>query len=450
MRIFQQCFFLSLAFLQLIVCQNGIGQSIPFDHKANLFCDIDSLSFTNEKIQFKAIRPGSAFVVIHSKHPLQIYNSKELEVKLSPGWDGTLGYSIYGLELKFGEPGLHQVELEITYPPTHPGSTTKKETEEFIAKLNSRNSKFPNDVQRAKKWQAAYTDSLRSYIIGKQAKYPAQSKFKEIYDVEYEKFNLIKFEYTSGNNRTSTALLSIPKEIKNVPLLVALHGHETTWAIADSAAYRYGHPDDFCAYFASRGWAVLQPATMDHRLHSGEKTLQGQWTIDAMNALSMAESFKEIDINKVAVCGLSTGGHLAMNMLALDERIKAGVVGCILSTWNHYEKRFRIPPHCDCGIYDQLSPLFEQCDWAALAAPKPVMFQHGAQDAAFYPGADPDLLDLNWNTAILPKQEYDAQFEEIKSAYKLFDSEENVITFYHKGPHSINNEEAYRWLMQAF
>jgi dienelactone hydrolase len=439
-----------LAFLQLIVYENGIGQSIQDDHQANRTSSIENLSFDDQIIHFNALRPGSAFVVIHSKHPLQIVTHKQLEVKLNPGWDGTLGYSLYGLALKFSQPGPYEVELSIACPPDTPGTNTKMETEDFIFKLNNRESKIPQNVKGFTDWQLAYKDSLSSRLMGNLPKNQMPAEFKKIYDIEYEKFNLLKFEYPSRNNRTSTALLSIPKGIKNAPLLLALHGHETTWAIADSAAYRYGHVDDFCAYFANRGWAVLQPATMDHSLQSGEKTLQGQWTADAINALSLAESFKEVDMNKVAVCGLSTGGHLAMNLLALDDRIKAGVVGCILSTWNHYEKRFRIPPHCDCGIYDQLSPLFEQCDWAALAAPKPVMFQHGKLDAAFCPGADSNLLDLKWNTAILPKQEYDAQFEEINRAYNLLDAEENVITFYHKGPHSINNEAAYEWLMCAF
>ena len=82
-----------------------------------------------------------------------------------------------------------------------------------------------------------------------------------------------------------------------------------------------------------------------------------------------------------------------MNLLALDDRVGSGVVGCVLSSWHHYRERMRIPPHCDCGILGQLGDLIEQCDWAALAAPKPVQFQHGRQDACYCPGADPELLD---------------------------------------------------------
>jgi dienelactone hydrolase len=210
-----------------------------------------------------------------------------------------------------------------------------------------------------------------------------------------------------------------------------------------------GHIDDFCAYFANRGWAVLQPATMDHQLQHPDWTLQGEWSWDAMTSIDICESYPSIDMDRIAVCGLSTGGHLAMNLLALDQRIKAGVVGCVLSTWNHYEKRFRMPLHCDCGIHRQLSPVMEQCDWAALAAPKPLQFQHGRKDPAFCPGADEQLLDLNWNTGILPPEEYDAAFAEISRAYDLYGKTGQVTTIYHDGPHSINNEKAFDWLMNV-
>ena len=138
-----------------------------------------------------------------------------------------------------------------------------------------------------------------------------------------------------------------------------------------------------------------------------------------------------------------------MNVLALDERAKAGVVGCILSTWNHNERRFRIPPHCDCGIHGQLSGLLEQCDWAALAAPKPVMFQHGKQDAAFCPGADETHLDLAWNTGILPQPEYDAMFAEVARVWTLAGKPAQVETRIHSGPHSVDNATAWKWLNDA-
>jgi hypothetical protein len=206
-----------------------------------------------------------------------------------------------------------------------------------------------------------------------------------------------------------------------------------------------GHSDDFCAYFAERGWAVLQPATMDHRLQHVDWTLLGERTWDAMVALDYAATVPEVDMQQVGVCGLSTGAHLAMNLLALEDRVKAGVVAGIFGTWNHY-RRFRLPPHCDCGIFSQLAHRLEPCDWAAVAAPKPVQFQHGRKDVVMCPGTDPAGLDLKWNTGTMPQAEYDAAFDEVSRAYRVAGRPTAVRTWYHDGPHRVANEAAFDWL----
>jgi dienelactone hydrolase len=168
-----------------------------------------------------------------------------------------------------------------------------------------------------------------------------------------------------------------------------------------------------------------------------------------MTAIDYAVSLPEVDPQNVMVCGLSSGGHLAMNILALDNRVKAGVVGCVLSTWNHYRQRMRIPPHCDCGIYDQLGDSLEQCDWAALAVPKPVQFQHGRADAGFCPGADPALLNLSWNTAVMPEGEFATMFAEVRRAYSRTSAEKNLELYIHEEGHKVNNEAAFRFLESA-
>ena len=141
------------------------------------------------------------------------------------------------------------------------------------------------------------------------------------------------------------------------------------------------------------------------------------------------------------------GGRLS-DRVQLDARVRAGVVGCVLSTWNHCRRRFRIPPHCDCGIGAQLGPNLEPCDWAALAAPKPVQFQQGRQDACFCPDADAKLLDLKWNTGVMPAAEYDVMFAEVRRAYALAHKPQAVATTLHNAGHRVDNEAALRWLNQ--
>ena len=52
---------------------------------------VNSLSFQFQK-------PGNSIVVLKTKAPLIITEQKGLTARLRPGWDGTLGYSLYALD----------------------------------------------------------------------------------------------------------------------------------------------------------------------------------------------------------------------------------------------------------------------------------------------------------------------------------------------------------------
>ena len=446
MRFFFICIAIFLFANQLFIVN---AQVLRFEHKANQIEGFTDISMKGGRLSFESGSRREGFIVIESDAPLLLKSTQNVVASLSPGWDGTLGYKLYGIRLKVAQPGTVEVRLQIIEPPDQPIPTTLEEIEKFKNQLDLRPSKFPGRKPGFSRWQNRYRDSLAGKLMGGGLPDQMPADVVIEFEKEYENFHLYFFSYQSLEDRRNKALLSIPKNIEKVPLLVALHGHETTWGMADSAAFGMGHIDNFCAYFANRGWAVLQPATMNHQLQHSGWTLQGEWTWDAMAAIDICSSYPSIQMEQMAVIGLSTGGHLAMNLLALDQRIKAGVVGCVLSTWNHYEKRFRIPLHCDCGISQQLSPIMEQCDWAALASPKPVQFQHGLQDVSFCPGADEQLLDLKWNTGVMPAAEYEAMFTEISRAYDIYKKKEYVTTIYHKGPHSIDNEKAFDWLMNV-
>lgn len=442
-------FFSITLFIFPYLCDIANAQVIKSEHEDSRLEGLTDISLIEGTLFFKSENKTEGFFVLESETPLFLQSANNVQAELFPGWDGSLGYKLYGIKFKVVRPGLCDILLQTIKPPAKAIPTSREEIETYKIQLESRPSKFPGEKSGFLNWQKSYRDSLAGLLMGGRLPDRVPRDIRVEFEKVYDNFKLYFISYQSLEDRRVKALLSIPKNMEKVPLLVALHGHETKWGVADSAAFRMGHIDDFCAYFATRGWAVLQPATMDHHLQHPDWTLQGEWTWDAMAAIDICSSYPTIQMDRIAVCGLSTGGHLAMNLLALDQRVKAGVVGCVLSTWNHYEKRFRIPPHCDCGISRQLSFTMEQCDWAALASPKPVQFQHGRQDASFCPGAAEQMLDLKWNTGILPQEEYEAMFSEISRAYGLFEKREFVNTVYHAGPHRINNEQAFDWLMKV-
>jgi dienelactone hydrolase len=390
-------------------------------------------------LSFEFRKSGHSVVVLKASAPLIITKQTGMAARLRPGWDGTLGYSLYALEIEAGEKGSGMVSLMAQ--PVPAGLIESR------SEFDARTSRFPGNPEGFLRWQHEWRDKLAHRLMngGLPSRVPLDAKVVET--VDHPSFTLRRVVYQTQSDRSNTLLLSLPKNMTGkVPLLIALHGHESTWGEADSAAFRKGHIDDFCAYFAERGWAVVQPATMNHTLHHPGWTLQGEWTWDAMVALDYATSLPEVDTKHVSVCGLSTGAHLAMNLLALDDRVRSGVAGCILSSWHHYRERMRIPPHCDCGILGQLGDFLEQCDWAALAAPKPVQFQHGRQDASFCPGADPALLNAGWNTSVMPEKEFATVFDEVKTAYQLTGEPGNVDLYIHDDGHRVNNEAAWKFL----
>lgn len=415
-------------------------------HAGNRLPSVRAVRLADTTLTLEADHATEVLVVLKSLVPLQVVSATNASAELQPGWDGTLGYSHFGLTVSVTRAGRVTVRLSGLVPPPSDEATSPADTARFRKQLSGRTSRFPDSPEAFRDWQSRFRSSLAAWLMGGKKPERVAISARVTSTEDRGGFVLQTITYQTLADRSCTALLALPKGVEKAPLLLALHGHEATWGEAVPEAFRPGHADDFCAYFAQRGWAVLQTATMNHTLQNASWTLEGEWSWDAMRGLDYALALPEVDAGRLAVCGLSTGGQLAMNVLALDDRVRAGVVGGVFSTWNHLRRRFRIPPHCDCGIGFQLGPHLEQCDWAALAAPKPVQFQHGRKDPAFCPGADPALLDLQWNTGVMPENEYAAAFREVERAYSLAGAPGAVTTHFHTGAHQVDNAAAFAWL----
>lgn len=415
-------------------------------HPGNRLLSVRAVRLADDTLTLEADQAAEALVVLKSPMPLQVVSVTNASVELRPGWDGTLGYSHYGLAVTVARAGRVTVRLRGLEPPPAAELASPADTDAFREQLSGRASRFPDSPATFREWQARFRALLAAWLMGGKIPERVPLSARVTATGDWGRFVLRTITYQTLADRSCTALLALPKGVEKAPLLLALHGHEAPWGAAVPEAFRPGHADDFCASFAQRGWAVLQTATMNHALQHATWTLQGEWSWDAMRGLDYALELPEVDASRVAVCGLSTGGHLAMNVLALDDRVKAGVAGCIFGTWNHLRRHFRIPPHCDCGISFQLGSRLEQCDWAALAAPKPVQFQHGRKDTSFCPGADPALLDLQWNTGVMPENEYAAAFREVERAYSLAGAPGAIATHVHPGTHQVDSEAAFAWL----
>lgn len=358
------------------------------------------------------------------------------------------GYQMWELRLKGEGPGL--VELAIIPPPPALLPYAEEDWAEFRREFEGRPSRFPDSPAAFSAWQATYREKLWNWLTdGHPEPVPPETIWEQV--EEGEAFRIERLTYCSRPDRVAKALLALPKlrQDKRAPLVLALHGHETIWGEAVLEAFRPGHADDFCYYLAARGFAVLQTPTMNHTLQDERWTLLGEWTWDALAGLDAVSVRREVDMARLGVVGLSTGGRLAQLVLALDDRVRAGVVAGIFTTRNHIRRRFRIPPHCDCGSSAYLDSYVEPCDLAALAAPRPVQIQHGRQDQVMFPGADPAKLQLEWNTGVMPPEEFEAAVREVERAYRVAGAPGRFAVHFHKGGHAVDNAAAAEWLSQA-
>lgn len=360
------------------------------------------------------------------------------------------GHPVWEL-LFHGEAAPATVRLREIPPPPAPIPETAADLAEFQRAFAARASRFPDEPAAFAAWQQEYRQVAWTCLTGggRPERVPTEPRWEPVF--ERDEFILERLTYRSREDRSPTALLALPRgsQQRPAPLLLALHGHETTWGQAVVEAFEPGHVDDFCHYFAARGFAVLQPPTLGHELQARDWTLFGEWLWDSLVGLDAVAEREEIDMQRVGVVGLSTGARLSALAAALDERIGAAVSAGIFCTVNHERWRFRIPPHCDCGSLRQIDALMEQCDIAAMIAPRPCQVQLGREDHVMYPGADPAKLQLEWNTGTMPVAEFDTAADECRRAYRLAGAAEAFDVHLHPGAHEVDNAAAYAWITAA-
>ena len=403
-------------------------------------------SATGLVARLAAQRAYNGQVLINHDTPLLLVRTEGVQAELEYRND-RYGYLVWELRLRGEAPG-GLLELHVVPPPPAPTPNTPEEYAAFRREFDARPSRPPDEPAAFPAWQKDYRERLWTWLMnGHPKKVPPQVRWELV--EEQETFRLERLTYRSRKDRFAVSLLALPKgSARPVPLILALHGHETTWGQAVVEAFRPGHVDDFCHHFASHGYAVLQPPTMDHILQDERWTLYGEWLWDAFCGLDVALARPEVDPRRVGVVGLSTGGRLAQLVLAMDERVRAGVVAGIMGTRHHFRRHFRIPPHCDCGQHKYLDPHLEQCDLAALAAPKPVQIQHGREDHVMVPGGDPSKINLAWNTGVLDPAEFEAAMDEVRRTYRLCGAEGRITVHYHPGGHAVDNAAALAWISQ--
>lgn len=107
---------------------------------------------------------------------------------------------------------------------------------------------------------------------------------------------------------------------------------------------------------------------------------------DGIRAIDYLETRRELDLRRIACVGNSGGGMMTSYLLALDERLVAGGIGCFMTT----SERKNISPgpgDAEQNIFAQYTYGLDLPDFLTMTAPRPVVILSATRDYVPIAGA---------------------------------------------------------------
>lgn len=351
----------------------------------------------------------------------------------------------------------------------------------FYEQLKERMT-FPlgwKDKSNPKKWKKAGLAKAKELIIMHEDTKPFDMKVLD--EEQREGYKAQRVAFNISDTTRTLAYILIPdgvSESKKAPAILMLHAHGSEFrigkeqmvrpfnsektSVALSWASRYYDNDESEGVFpgdeaAKRGYVVV---AFD-ALGWGDRSVEGFKTDSqqalASNLYNMGTSFAGIiaqediraakftaslpfvDKSKVAAMGFSMGGFRTWQLSALSDDIKAGVAVCWMGMMVNHMK-IGDGQLKGNSAFSMLHPFIARYldypDVAGLAAPKPMMFIGGTDDA------------------VNPTDGTKEAYEHMRKIWKANKAEDSLRTDLHEGmEHEFRMErqnEAFDWLDEKF
>ena len=217
-------------------------------------------------------------------------------------------------------------------------------------------------------------------------------------------FQVERFTFENGLGDTVPGVLILPTHRSGrLPALLYCHWHGGEYQGGKSEVFENRHtPEVPAAALAARGYAVLaidapcfgerngrgpdgtrdaagEQSASKYHLWYGH-SLWGALLRDDRMALDYLLSRPEIDPARIGVTGISMGATRSWWLMALDERIRAGVAVACLTRYQDLIAKGGLRHH---GIYYFVPGMLRQFDTEsviALAAPRPLLCLTGGKD----------------------------------------------------------------------
>lgn len=150
---------------------------------------------------------------------------------------------------------------------------------------------------------------------------------------------------------------------------------------------------------------------------------------NSIRALDLLLSLPEVDAARVGATGISGGGALSFRTALIDPRI-AAVASCSGVTTAYYSLRNRnFLSHCDCMFVQNVHGR-DTAEYAALMAPRPLLFCYGHDDALY---SEPEYFGMR---------------DKIAPVYEWYGCPDKFKVHQYIGPHGYTEDsinQVNRW-----
>jgi dipeptidyl aminopeptidase/acylaminoacyl peptidase len=227
---------------------------------------------------------------------------------------------------------------------------------------------------------------------------------------ERDGFSVERFTFDNGAGATVPGVLLLPAaRTGKVPAILYCHWHGGEYDKGKVELFERAHtPEEPGPALARRGYAVIAIDAYGFGERNGQgpgsaekggageltaskynlwlgRTLWGMILRDDLIALDILAARPEVDASRIGVTGTSMGATRSWWLMALDERLKAGVAVACLTRYQDLIAHDGLKYH---GIYYYVPGTLEHFDTEAviaLIAPRPLLCMNGDQDAGSPP-----------------------------------------------------------------
>ena len=243
-------------------------------------------------------------------------------------------------------------------------------------------------------------------LLGQMPPRPAVPKVETLSREDSGGYVLEKFQFDNGAGAIVPGCLLLPKGAPaRLPAILYCHWHGGEYDGGKIELFQARHtPEAPGPALAARGYVVLAidasgfgerngqgPDGPAERGRSAEetatkfdlwvgRTFWGMLLRDDLMALDYLASRPEVDPSRIGVTGMSMGATRTWWLMALDERLKAGVAICCMTRYHELIEHGSLHEHHIGYFVPGILGHFDSEAVIALIAPRAVLFQTGDRD----------------------------------------------------------------------